>query len=125
VFDLYKVHQNATLLPVRLTSPDYISGDQRIAAVNASASVDSAGVIHISLVNLDPSKTVTVRTSFAGRSWNKINGTVLTSGKVNDVNSFDNPGKVKLKNFTGFSKEKDNLTVQLPPKSVVVLELKK
>jgi len=44
---------------------------------------------------------------------------------VNDVNSFDNPGKVKLKNFTGFSKEKDDLTVQLPPKSVVVLELKK
>jgi alpha-N-arabinofuranosidase len=125
VFDLYKVHQNATLLPVRLSSPDYVSGDQRIAAVNASASVDSMGVIHISLVNLDPSKTVTVRTSFAGRSWNKINGTVLTSGKVNDVNSFDNPGKVKLKNFTGFSKEKDNLTVQLPPKSVVVLELKK
>ena len=125
VFDLYKVHQNATLLPVRLTSPDYISGDQRIAAVNASASVDSAGVIHISLVNLDPSKTVTVRTSFAGRSWNKISGTILTSEKFNDVNSFDNPGKVKLKNFTGLRKEKGDLTVQLPPKSVVVLELKK
>jgi alpha-N-arabinofuranosidase len=41
VFDLFKVHQNATLLPIKLSSPDYVSGNGRIAAVNASASVDS------------------------------------------------------------------------------------
>ena len=39
VFDLYKVHQDARWLPVKFTSPDYTVGDQKIPAVNISASL--------------------------------------------------------------------------------------
>lgn len=124
VFDMYKVHQDAMLLPIKLLSPDYVEGNDHIPAVNASASKDSAGVIHISLVNIDPSKTITVRTSFEGTQWQHINGTVLTSANFNDYNSFENPDKVKIANFSNARKEKNELVVNLPPKSVVVLELK-
>ena len=125
VFDLYKVHQNATLLPVQLSSPNYVSEGKAIPAVNASASVDSAGVIHVSLVNIDACKTVTVRTSFKGKNWNKIIGSILTSTKFNDVNTFENPRKIKLQDFKSFTEENNDLIIKLPPMSVVVLELKK
>src|SRR5665213_2229966 len=124
VFGMYKVHQDAKLLPVTLNSPDYVSGSDHIPAVNASASQDSTGAIHISFVNIDPSKTITVRTSFEGNQWKTVNGSVLTSGKFNDYNSFENPGKIKVEKFSNVKKEKDDLVVNLPPKSVVVLELK-
>jgi alpha-N-arabinofuranosidase len=107
-----------------LVSPNYVSGNDFIPAVNASASKDSTGAIHISLVNIDPANTITVRTSFEGSNWKNVTGSILTSDKFNDYNSFENPGKVKLAKFSGAKKDKDELVVNLPPKSVVVLELK-
>ena len=124
VFGMYKVHQDAKLLPIKLSSPDYILGNDHLPAVNASASIDSTGAIHISLVNIDPSKTITIHTSFEGKNWSKVTGTILTSEKFNDYNSFENPNKIKVAKFSNAKKEKDELVVNLPPKSVVVLELK-
>jgi alpha-N-arabinofuranosidase len=124
VFDMYKVHQDAKLIPVQLSSPDYVSGSEHLPAVNASASKDSTGAIHVSLVNIDPSKTITIRTSFEGTNWNTVNGNILTSENFNNYNSFENPGKIKVAKFSNVKKENDELLVSLPPKSVVVLELK-
>lgn len=124
VFDLYQVHQDAALLPVKLISPDYVMGNESIPAVNVSASKDSTGTIHMSLVNLDPSKTIAVRTSLDDTGWGSIKGQVLTSAHFNDYNSFENPDKVKIAPFSGAKKEGNELVVNLPAKSVVVLELK-
>lgn len=124
VFGMYKVHQDARLLPVKLVSPDYVSGSDHLPAVNASASIDSGGAIHVSLVNIDPSKTITVHTSFAGAKWTQIKGSILTSENFNDYNSFEYPNKIKVTRFSNARKENDELVVNLPPKSVVVLELK-
>jgi alpha-N-arabinofuranosidase len=124
VFDLYKVHQDAHLLSLQFSSPDYTYGGKKIPAVNASASRDSAGAVHISLVNLDPSKKITVRTSLQGISYKTIQGQVLTSAKYTDINTFDQPAKVKPAVFSGAKKEGNELVVELPARSVVVLELK-
>ena len=54
VFDLYKVHQDAKLLPLQISAaPDYTVDGQKLPALNVSASLDSTGAVHISLVNLD------------------------------------------------------------------------
>jgi alpha-N-arabinofuranosidase len=124
VFDLYKVHQDAQLLPLQFTSPDYVLGNQKIPALNASASKDASGAVHISLVNLDTKKALKLETALPGVTWKNVSGRILTSAKINDYNSFDNPNKVKLANFTGAKKRGSNLTVELPPQSVVMLELK-
>lgn len=124
VFDLYQVHQDATLLPVKLVSPDYVMDNKSIPALNASASVDSAGVVHVSLVNLDPSKAVAIRISFDHQTWNKVTGQILTSAHFNDYNSFDQPDKVKIQPFSDVKKQGSGLEVNLPAKSVVMLELK-
>jgi alpha-N-arabinofuranosidase len=124
VFDLYKVHQDAQSLVIQLSSPDYVYGGRRIQAVNASASRDSSGAIHISLVNLDPTNKITVRAGLPGISFASVSGQVLTSEKFTDINSFDRPGKVKPADFTGARKEREDVVVEMPAKSIVVLELK-
>ncbi len=124
VFDLYKAHMDAKLIPVQFTSPDYVSGDEKIPAVNASASLDSKGVIHISLVNVDPSKKITVSSILDGIKWSGVSGQIVTSPKFNDYNSFDNANKITSSKFTAAKKNGNKLTVELPPLSVVMLELK-
>jgi alpha-L-arabinofuranosidase len=124
VFDLYKVHQDARLLPVKFTSPDYILGDRRLPALNVSASQDSLGVVHITLVNIDPAKSITLSTTLNQVKWSTVTGQVLTSSKLTDINTFDKPNAVVIARFDGAKKQGDLLNVVLPSKSVVLLEIK-
>jgi alpha-N-arabinofuranosidase len=124
VFDLYKVHQDAHSLVVKFNSPDYAYNGGKVPAINTSASRDSLGVVHLSLVNFDPSRSITVRTSLANLPSRTITGEILTSDKFNDVNTFIQPGKIKPAVFAGAKKQGVELVITLPPKSLVVLELK-
>jgi alpha-N-arabinofuranosidase len=72
VFDLYKVHQDAKLLHINFKSPDYVVDDKKIPAINISASQDSTGAVHVTLVNLDPHKKISIRTTFAGVNWKTV-----------------------------------------------------
>lgn len=124
VFDMYKVHQDARSLAIRVNSPNYSFGGNSIPAVNASASRDSSGAVHISLVNMDPAKKIIIRASLQGITFRSIQGQVLTSSKFNDFNSFDQPNKVRPAAFGGAKKEDGDVVVEMPAMSVVVLELK-
>jgi len=124
VFDLYKVHQDAKLLPIQINSPDYVVDGQKIPAVNVSASQDSAGAVHISFVNMDATKKISIKTSLEGITWKTVEGQILTSPKFTDINTFDKPNNVKPAVFRGAKKEGNDLAVELPPLSVVVLEIK-
>jgi alpha-N-arabinofuranosidase len=124
VFDLYKVHQDAHSLAIQVMCPDYSYAGGKIPAINVSASKDSSGVVHISLVNLDPVKRITVRARLGSSAFRTVEGQVLTSGHFSDYNTFEQPDKVKPVAFHGAKKEGDDLAVDMPPMSVVVLELK-
>lgn len=124
VFDLYKIHQNATLIPLQFTSPQYVFNSDSINAVNASASKDSNGVVHITLVNLDSKKKITINTSLQNISSKNIEGEILTSQKFNDVNTFDDPNKVKTASFSDYKKSNNALSIDLPPMSVVLITIK-
>lgn len=123
VFDMYQHHQNATFIPLQFTSPQYVFENDSINAVNASASKDSNGVMHITLVNLDSKKEITINAAVPS-TLKIVSGEILNSEKFTDINTFDNPGKVKLKSFAGASLKGSALTVKMPPMSAVVLELK-
>ncbi|MEQ8880578.1 MAG: alpha-L-arabinofuranosidase C-terminal domain-containing protein, partial [Cyclobacteriaceae bacterium] len=123
VFDLYQVHQDAQLIPFSISTPDYVNGDKKLPAVNVSASLDQDGKVHITLVNIDPNKSIAIKSAVNGIDWKKVSGKVLTSGKVTDINKFDQPEMVKPAIFNGAKKTKDGLSVELPAKSVVMLKL--
>jgi len=124
VFDLYKVHQDAKLMPFVINSPEYKVGDKTLDAVNVSASQDENGVIHITLVNIDAKNSIKVNTAVNNVKWSAVTGKILTSAKITDVNTFDNPNHVVIGEFKGAKKSKGNLEVNLPAKSIVMLELK-
>ncbi len=124
VFDMYKVHHDAKLLPVKFTSPDYALGGQNLPALNVSASQDSLGIVHITLVNIDPNNTITLSTTLNQVKWASVTGEVLTSAKITDINTFDKPETIKIVPFTGAKKNGDLLNVVLPSKSVVLLTIK-
>jgi len=124
VMEMYNVHQDAKLIPITVTSADYVLGDEKLPAVSASASKDSLGVIHISLVNIDAKKAADINLNSQSGKINSVTGRILTSGDIHDHNTFENPNKVKPEVFNGAKVSGNNIEVKLPPFSVVVLTLK-
>ncbi len=124
VFKLYRVHQDATLLPVKFSSPDYVYNGEKIPAVNVSASRDSDGVVHLTLVNLDPLQKIPLHINLAGISFTAITGQILTSDKVTSINTFQHPDHVKPEPYLEAQKLGDVLELTLPSKSIVMLALK-
>jgi alpha-L-arabinofuranosidase len=124
VFDLFKVHQNAKWIPIKIQSPNYNYNDQNVPAINASASIDYNRLMHISLVNLDSKKDISVSINVNQSQYKSINAQVLTSEKFNDVNTFSKPDKVIIRSFSDLKKDGKTLTVNMPAKSIVILELK-
>ncbi len=125
VFRMFRVHQEAWLLKTDLRCEDYAFDNRKIPAVSASASVDKDGKVHISLANLNPNKSIVVTCPVIGETYKKITGEVLTSEAMTAMNTFEAGDKVKPASFNGFTYKDDILTVTLPSKSVVVLELTK
>ncbi|CAN5178382.1 alpha-L-arabinofuranosidase C-terminal domain-containing protein [soil metagenome] len=123
VLEMYNVHQDATLIPIDVKSDDYTVGDTKLPAISVSASRDKAGKVHISLVNIDANKPQEISVNLKGIKASGVTGRILASSKMQDHNTFDNPNKIKPAPFTGAKLNGDNLTVTLPPVSVVVLEL--
>lgn len=124
VMEMYNVHQDATMLPITLNSADYKMGKEKLKAVSASASKDKNGLTHISLVNIDAHAAQEVSINVNGASYTTVTGRILTSDRLQNYNSFENPEKIKPTAFTGASLSGNSLKVKLPPFSVVVLELK-
>ena len=124
VMEMYNVHQDAKLLPITLKSNDYVSGSEKLQAVSASASRDSLGVTHISLVNIDSKNSQDISIDLKGGKYTGVAGRILTSGKLHDCNTFEQPEKVKPVVFNGASLKGNTLQVKLPPFSVVVLTMK-
>jgi alpha-N-arabinofuranosidase len=124
VMEMYNVHQDATLIPVSLSGNRYVQGNDSLPALSVSASRDKSGVVHVSLVNIDPSRTADVNIDLDNSSFKQVTGRILASPRLQDFNSFDNPAKIKPETFTGASMKGSTLQVKLPAAAVVVLELK-
>ena len=124
VMEMYNVHQDATLLPVSVTSNKYILDKDTLNAISVSASKDKNGITHVSLVNIDAAKAQTVSISINGADYKTVTGRILKSDKIQNYNSFEKPNTIAPVSYTDAKLNGNKLEVKLPPFSVVVLELK-
>ena len=124
VMEMYNVHQDAILLPMTVTSNDYILGEEKLKAISASASRDKNGIMHISLVNINAKNAQDISITLNGANFKSIKGRILASDKLQNYNGFENPDKIKPGAFTGFTINGPQIMVKMPPFSVTVLELK-
>ncbi|MCU0357639.1 MAG: alpha-N-arabinofuranosidase [Cyclobacteriaceae bacterium] len=124
VMEMYNVHQDATLLPIRLQSPDYTLEQEKLPAVSASASVNASGLVHISLVNIDARSAQEITIDLTGKKFSAVSGRILQSAKLQDFNSFDKPDRIQPRIFSEARLKDNTVTLKIPPFSVVVLELR-
>ena len=123
VFEMYKVHQNATYLPLDLICDKVKVRDNReVPMLSVSASRDNAGKIHISLANVDLKQSETVRIDISGLQVKAVNGRILTAPEIQSHNTFEDPDVVKPVPFRHIYWEGDELRVEMPSKSIIVLE---
>jgi alpha-N-arabinofuranosidase len=123
VFEMYKVHQDATLLPLDLICDDYTCGDQSMPSLSASASRDQAGRVHLTLCHANPRQGAELRVEVRGMALSSIQGRVLTAEQMTAHNSFDAPDQVRPAAMPGVPAQDNQVTLTIPPMSVVALEL--
>ncbi len=125
VFEMWKVHQGATLLSIHLQSADYQSGDKKIPAISASASKNASGQINITVCHTDPTQSATLSVDLRGANVSGVSGRVLTDAELSAHNTFEagnalaprdlNDGEATLNG--------SQLTIVMPPASVAVFAL--
>jgi alpha-L-arabinofuranosidase len=125
VFEMFKVHQGGTTLPVDVQSPDYVRGQSKIPMVSVSATrAADKSAVHLSLANTNPTQAVTVTVKLAGVSPKAVSGRVLTASAMDAHNTFAAPDTVKPMAFDGATIKGDSLEVRLPAKAVVMVEIR-
>ena len=122
VMKMYTVHHDATLIPLKFVSPNFIHENEALPAISASASKDANGNVHFSLVNIDAKKENTVEIDVSKLGLKNVTGSILKSGDIHDHNTFDNPNKVKPAAFKGATLNNGKLSVTIPPFSLIVIE---
>src|SRR4030095_1474672 len=86
VMAMYNVHQNAVMLPLEITSNDYVLGNRKLQSVSASASKDKNGAVHISLTNIDARNVQDITIDLNGLAVKSVTGRILQSEKLQDHN---------------------------------------
>lgn len=122
VFDLFKVHQGATLIPVDVQAPDYVEGDVRLPGLSVSGSKDAAGKLHLTIVNLDPAQLRPVRIALKPGGWRSASARMLTADRIDSRIRFDAPdpfvpAALPVRSSSG------GLSLTVPSKSVTLVEI--
>ena len=121
VFKLFAPHQKARMIP-SLLSCDQVNG---MDVINESASIDSNGVMHVSLANIhkDSSKTIKIAISGVSPHFQYARGQIINGPTIQSHNGFDSTENVNIQNFdsTNYNLTDTVLTVTLPAHSVVMM----
>jgi len=123
VFDLYQPHMDATLIPYHLESPDYVVDGDIQTSISVSCSKSQNGTVNVTLVNIDPKNSMELSCDLSGMDAKNVAGKVITSQKITDHNTFDQPNQVEIKEFKDAKISKGKVTAILPAKSVVLLQI--
>jgi len=123
VFDMYKVHQGARLLPVNIICEAYKNNADKLPGLDVSASRTDSGKINITICNLNhtlPAEIVCELKEFTPKN---VTGQTLTAEKINAHNTFDQPDAVKPVKLTDVKIDGQKISLRLPAKSVSVIEI--
>ena len=138
VFEMYTPFMEATYLPIDLesevmaVSKAYFkekadakdAGYRPCPMLSASAAKTQDGSIVLAVTNVSLDKDQTIDFNFAGYNANQVSGRILTSKNVADFNDFQHPDVVAPKGYNEAQLKKGVLTVKVPAKSIIVLNIK-
>ena len=122
VFDLYKDHQDATLLGAFVEEGQAGEGENTIPMLSVSASEDKDGVVHVTAANLSATQSCPVELDLLGGQMGTVTGKILT-GSMDAYNDFDTPNTVSIQSMEGITVENGQARFTLPACSVVEITL--
>lgn len=120
VFDLYRPFMGATPLKTAIETPKWRQGEVELPAVDITAARATDGTVHLALVNLDPVRPARVATNL--KTDKPVQGQILTAAAMDVHNTFEQPRKLVPAAYVAQPGE-SGLTLELPPKSIVVVEV--
>lgn len=121
VFQMYNVHQGARLIPIALETENYGYKGESIPALTASAS-EKDGVTNITLTNANPVKAIPFKLNVE-RTFKSVIGKIITSSEITDYNDFGKDEKVRITDFKVKNSNTKMLDFEIPPRSVILLQL--
>ena len=120
VFEMYKGHQDATLLDSYIEAQDIIAGGHNVPDLHVSASQDAYGAILATLVNLSHDQEREIQCVISDRDIRSVSARILT-GKMDMYNDFDDENRVEPRHFSDFIISGDTVRLVIPPCAVMEL----
>ena len=99
------------------------NGPSTAPAIHGAAARGVDGKVYVALLNLNPNDAAKLTVKLEGLNARSVSGQILTATAMNAINTFENPDAVKPTGFVGARVKGNELSVELPSKSVVVLTL--
>jgi len=119
VFNMYKDHQEATLLESYIETKEIgLEEDGLVPNLHESASVDKNGRIIFTINNLSLTEDYNVETELLGKNPTKITANILTN-EMNACNTFEEPSLVNIEEFNNFTVSENGLSFTIPKCSVM------
>jgi alpha-N-arabinofuranosidase len=124
VFDLFKGHQDAAQIPLKIDCDSYTMGGDSLPVVSAGASRATNGDVLLTLCNLHPTDAQTIVCDLQDLKFTNMSGMLLVGDSITAHNTFTEPNRVQPTQFDGASfVDEQHLSVRLPAASIVALTL--
>ncbi|MFA9381829.1 MAG: alpha-L-arabinofuranosidase C-terminal domain-containing protein, partial [Acetanaerobacterium sp.] len=122
VFDLFKAHQDATLVDSFIETKQIGEGDSLVPNLSQSVSISKDNEMHITIANLSVTESYPVNTALVGYAAKKVNARIIT-GEMHAHNTFENKNTVGIKSFSDYNITSDGLDFTIPPCSVLAFTI--
>jgi len=122
VFDLYKDHQNATLLESTVETETIGTNAYAIPDLHVSSSQDENGRILMTLANLSLSEIHDICCQVAGQTVGSVHARILTE-KMDAHNDFHVKDRVKPREFTDITVANGKIQFRIPPCAIMEVQI--
>ncbi|GAB5561246.1 MAG: alpha-L-arabinofuranosidase AbfB [Synoicihabitans sp.] len=128
IFEMFKVHQDATYLPLEMSAlSEAKTGTDGLPRLDASASRDAAGNLNLTLINFDPDHAHEFTLALPNEpatAAQSLRGRILTADTCDAHNTFDAPDRVQPQDANPVPVTADGTAViRLPGKCVALYTL--
>ena len=128
VFEMYRPHMGARLLPITIRVPDFDAplpnGTMKMAGLSGSASLREGGRLTLTLTNASLDHPASARIRFAGSARPlEARATVLTHENMQAANTFNDPSAVTPAGLP-IAVSGDALNLNVPKQAIVALDVR-
>ena len=124
VFDMYKYHQDASLVDSSVETE--IIGEEeewKVPNLTESVSEDADGTLHLTMTNLSLEESFDIDALIVDRSIREVKGEIVTD-EMRAMNTFEDQDRVRVKKFDGAQITESGVKFTIPACSVLHLELR-